>query len=1181
MRGSVEVFLAQTGRWEKAQTAQVLAANQVIRTGPGSQVSLLLDDESVVKLGANTRFAIRAVAPTSGWSRLRGLTQAVRAQARSAYQLFFGRFWMRNKNRAIQIDVETPTITAAVRGTEFTLEQAREGTTLLTTFEGQVLAASRALPADKLLVNPGEQLVADPGRRLRKQVLIRSGESIQWVLRVPQLMSPTDMPLVSPDYVWLRARRAELRSTVRTSGMELELRAIQRDLGQCDAISSDLKRRSHKPAGHPRRLIEAWCALDEGGAKKALQLLESAQFANEPLAWLARVAANYQLNQFGRARVVSDQALARFPDSVGLRVQSALLDLNTGNLDSAHRALEENTEDLAGSITAWQARTLLALAQSQPERARTTIAQAHKLSAGAPRTWLLKAHTEQAEFDLSAAIDSARQASGLEPRYLAAHLFEARLLLGDAREKEALALLRRVRALGANSAEFYSINGYLLLQRNARTEASESFKRAIAIEPSLGEPYVGLALIAMKQGRLAEALERLTTATALEPQRALFLSYWGKVLHEDGRHEKALEVLRRSAELDPRDPTPWLYQAIILRDLNRLHGAIDALNRAAALNDNRAVYRSRFLLDRDQAVNTVQLSELFADLGLNTWARAQAARSLKHDYRNHAGHLFFAGSLSEEPDRNSTFASEQLLARMLMPATLNSFNLFNDYTSLLERPKFGGTARLAGGNQAHRDAEIIVYGAAPDARLAYQAGAFYEHTDGFRASSFETTADGAVVVKWEPTPDDGVLMTFSQSRLKQGDELLRRFEVDAPADADQRTRTRLSRLELGYHRRLGPRTDALMFASRIHTRVDGFDETNVFSDPTFVDIDRLEGSRVERTGHHVQPQLLGTFGNHTLIAGVLWHHAELRERLDSTLQVTPAPGVPIAVGGPIRTLTNRATDVAYLSGYLHDIWNPFETLTIEGGVNWDRLRVGGLEETGLHPRLGMDWQIAKGFMLRAAAFQYFATLIDARLDPTEISGMPIFRNLAEGTKARELKVRVEREWNQGIVGVGAHYLAHIVSRFAGNGLAQIDGAGAPQRFHGRRYGVEGDWNQLLPMGLAFSARGQHFLTHDDTDQASERTETQIVLRLRHQAPRGWFVGVSETFRHLDFRNPRNSETMWITDFDVGYEFAKKRGEIRLEVRNAFNSAFNWVTDRLSVEGRTPSREVVLGVSWNF
>ena len=77
-----------------------------------------------------------------------------------------------------------------------------------------------------------------------------------------------------------------------------------------------------------------------------------------------------------------------------------------------------------------------------------------------------------------------------------------------------------------------------------------------------------------------------------------------------------------------------------------------------ARNDNRAVYRSRFLLDQDLAARNVNLATLYGELGLNAWARNKALKSIKADYGNFDGHLFYAGALLGLEGRSYSFSSE-------------------------------------------------------------------------------------------------------------------------------------------------------------------------------------------------------------------------------------------------------------------------------------------------------------------------------------------------------------------------------------------------------------------------------------------------------------------------------------------------------------------------------------------
>jgi len=193
----------------------------------------------------------------------------------------------------------------------------------------------------------------------------------------------------------------------------------------------------------------------------------------------------------------------------------------------------------------------------------------------------------------------------------------------------------------------------------------------------------------MRQGDVAAAMQEITEAVLLELRRSLFLSYRAKMLYQIKRFDRALAVLESAQKLDPNDPTPLLYRAIILRDLNHPTEAIQALNQAAALNDNRAVYRSGFMLDRDMAVKNVNQAIIYSQLGLSDWAKNKALASVKKDFNNSAGHMFLAGALLDMEGRLTGAGSEYLLGTILQPANINALNSFQEYTSFFERPDAG------------------------------------------------------------------------------------------------------------------------------------------------------------------------------------------------------------------------------------------------------------------------------------------------------------------------------------------------------------------------------------------------------------------------------------------------------------------------------------------------------------
>jgi len=104
-------------------------------------------------------------------------------------------------------------------------------------------------------------------------------------------------------------------------------------------------------------------------------------------------------------------------------------------------------------------------------------------------------------------------------------------------------------------------------------------------------------------------------------------------------HEIAL-----AKQLDPGDPTAWLYAGLLLYRENQDNASIRDLEKSVALNDNRGLFRSRLLLDQDQAVRNANLATVYHEAGLTDYSLQTAARAVDSDYANFSAHQFLADS---------------------------------------------------------------------------------------------------------------------------------------------------------------------------------------------------------------------------------------------------------------------------------------------------------------------------------------------------------------------------------------------------------------------------------------------------------------------------------------------------------------------------------------------------------
>ena len=224
----------------------------------------------------------------------------------------------------------------------------------------------------------------------------------------------------------------------------------------------------------------------------------------------------------------------------------------------------------------------------------------------------------------------------------------------------ALAALQKSLQLSPHNAQALALKGFVLSGKNQITEAAKYFDRAIAADGSLANAWLGRGLVRIKRNDANAGRQDLETAAALEPNRAFLRSYLGKAwsLDEPLRYSWNTTLAQRelglAMKLDPNDPTAWLYSALLNDQRNCINQAIKDLEHSQDLNGNRAVFRSKFMLDQDQAVRSANLALIYQDAGFTDVAVRQATRAVEDDYANYSAHLFLANSYDALRDPRSS-----------------------------------------------------------------------------------------------------------------------------------------------------------------------------------------------------------------------------------------------------------------------------------------------------------------------------------------------------------------------------------------------------------------------------------------------------------------------------------------------------------------------------------------------
>ena len=314
--------------------------------------------------------------------------------------------------------------------------------------------------------------------------------------------------------------------------------------------------------------------------------------------------------------------------------------------------------------------SVVAVARNDVAAARSLAEQAIQSDPGSAAAHLALSYAQQATFDLNGALTSVQQAMQLQPANALVHARLAELWLSLGNLDRALEAATEAARLDAGNARAQTVLGFTALTQIRLREAAEAFERAIQLDPAAPLPRLGLGLTRIRSGDLEEGQRQIEIAVSLDPADSLLRSYLGKAYYEERNPVLAADQFKLAQELDPQDPTPWLYDAIRLQSVNRPVEALQSLQRSIELNDNRAVYRSRFLLDQDLAARSASLGRIYGDLGFQQLGLVEGWKSVNSDPSNYSAHRLLADSYAGLPRHEVAQVSEVLQTQLLQPLTV-------------------------------------------------------------------------------------------------------------------------------------------------------------------------------------------------------------------------------------------------------------------------------------------------------------------------------------------------------------------------------------------------------------------------------------------------------------------------------------------------------------------------------
>jgi tetratricopeptide (TPR) repeat protein len=809
--GTAEVF--REGQWQPVSLGEALFPGQVVKTEPGSRVAIQLADESQLKVNANSQFVLKQGAPPT--KRVaRGLMQTL-------LRLFSGEIRVRSLGQPLEI--ETLAATASIRGTELNLAIEAMDRARLAVVEGWVEFRN---PQGSVLIGAKEQAVAKVGQAPRKTVLLNPLDAVQWSLYYPGIVSYRDYPLSGIKPELLRERLAGVERRVASAPQKAEaliaLGEILFDLGRRGEARQAFERALRLAPQNPRAQAGlGWVYLEAGEVEAALEHFRQAQPSSFG-ALVGRANALYRLNRFGQAREVIAEAKGRFPDAPLPWTQSALIDLIEGRVGEALGDLTQALARDPDHALAHGLRSNIYLVQNQKELAHKEVQQAIMANPFSPSAYLDLSLVKQAEFELGEALQAAQKAVELDPDNAQALIQVSRLLFGLGWISEAFKLAEAARRRAPQDPMITATWGFLQLARDHVTEAMTAFDQAIEQDSTRGEPHLGKGLALFRRGKTEEGEKEMRIATLLEPKVSLYHSYLGKAFYEVKEERLAEQQFALAKELDPRDPTPWFYEAIRKQTVNRPVEALQDVQRSITLNDNRAVYRSRLLLDQGLAARSASLGRIYRDLGFEQLALVEGWKSVNTDPSNYSAHRFLADSYSALPRHEVAWISELLQSQLLQPINItpvqphlaesNLFILeaggptapgFNEFNPLFTRDRLAlQLSGLIGTNDTYSE-EVTQSGLW--GKSSYSLGQFHYETEGFRDNNDLEQDIYNVFIQSSLSPKINVQAEARRRETEHGD-LTFDFDLDRPDELFRRN-LRTDTVRIGAHYLPAPHSD--------------------------------------------------------------------------------------------------------------------------------------------------------------------------------------------------------------------------------------------------------------------------------------------------------------------------------------------------------------------------------------
>ena len=618
--------------------------------------------------------------------------------------------------------------------------------------------------------------------------------------------------------------------------------------------------------------------------------------------------------------------------------------------------------------------------------------------------------------------------------------------------------------------------------------------------------------------------------------------------------------------------------------------ALHDLQKANELNGNRAVYRSKLLLDSDEAARSASLARIYSDLGFQQRALVEGWQSVNTDPSNFSGHRFLADSYAVLPRHEIARVSELLQSQLLQPLNITPIqprlaesNLFlisaggpvglsfNEFNPIFNRNRL---AVQASGLLAENDTyggEGVVSGIYKN--VSGSGGYTHFETDGFRINNDQEDDIANVFAQLELTYKTSIQAEYRYRETKKGDLLLR-FDPDN-FFPNRREKKETDSIRFGLHHAFSPGSrlignflysdSDLEFDDKIELSILSELAPGFFVPATLQTISDVKTDN-EAYGGELQHQFRSNYID--IISGA--GHFDIDSTVKSMSDVSiildpPLSPTPIPIPTPPE---NSDIDIKHTNLYLYSYINFWGNVTFTIGASGDFFD-GGVsdveDQDQFNPKFGVIWNPVPNTTLRGAIFRTLTrTLVDAQtVEPTQVAGFNQFFDEIRSTDAWRYGGAVDQKFSESL---------YAGAEFAKRDL-EVPFPVGDVTFPNQRL----DWEEYLVRAYFFwtphkwlSLSAEYLYEKFDYDRESnlgaEEVKTHsFPLGFNFFHPSGVGASLKATYydQEGDFRNVNTGEFFsgedhfWVIDAAINYRLPKRYGFITIGATNLFDEEFKY------------------------